>query len=681
MRYFPAVRFTSHNAIFRNGYQHLAHVEILSNVNYCTNPKNYEVDSEAFLEVDNLKSLEQENEIIDEGATQLLESATQESAISKKAAVKKNKSKKQKTLNEKTPEELKKIELLKAYNIQQNLKSYLNMCFHHGFIWKVLPTLKSYEKELLLLKNCDVYNIVLKGAARNGDWIMVQEIRTLMEELEVSPDVETYAACFACLGACASEISTVWAEKLVREMESKSMALSDIFDKCLFAGNEREITIDGIRLARPDFVARRSTRLLNYSTKLLDKLNDLSLPDGVIIESPAKGVVSKEQLTQLAAEQFKAELVGAVRVRSIATSDTKVKLKGPTPDQLEIQWRQKLNHALIRDLTVCKTQFNTSRSKSLHIYPYLSSLSVDDYTELLLYEVKMLSRLSDSYSPSISLLSRILGSKVMKRFRTRCKEDNGVLNKLQVLYAQYCEKYLNPDGDGQFLNPRQIWQKLIEENDTGPDVNYSDITWPSSVLFNVGQFLYNIIINEIKIPVTNKSPSKQVEAPAFYIAYRTRDIKLVKQIKPHPQLLETFQEFNNVTLDFETSLLPMVSPPLPWYSTTKGAYLVTDVPLIRIAMFGNQQLEKIKKAPYQQMYPSLDSLNFLGTIPWKINTKILDLLIQIFNEGGSDPLEVPRSPNSLTPPETINPCMTPEEKTLAIKGYTCSLFTMVLTIN
>jgi pentatricopeptide repeat protein len=93
------------------------------------------------------------------------------------------------------------------------------MCLHHGYIWKVLPTLKSYEKELLLIKNCDVYNIILKGAARNGDWLMVQEIRTLMEELQVSPDIETYAACFACLGACTSEISTVWAEKLVQEME------------------------------------------------------------------------------------------------------------------------------------------------------------------------------------------------------------------------------------------------------------------------------------------------------------------------------------------------------------------------------------------------------------------------------------------------------------------------------
>lgn len=51
----------------------------------------------------------------------------------------------------------------------------------------------------------------------------------------------------------------------------------------------------------------------------------------------------------------------------------------------------------------------------------------------------------------------------------------------------------------------------------------------------------------------------------------------------------------------------------------------------------------------QDLYPSLDSLNQLASIPWKVNTDVLDVIIKVFNDGGNDKLDVPQPPQSLEP--------------------------------
>ena len=48
-----------------------------------------------------------------------------------------------------------------------------------------------------------------------------------------------------------------------------------------------------------------------------------------------------------------------------------------------------------------------------------------------------------------------------------------------------------------------------------------------------------------------------------------------------------------------------------------------------------------------------DSLNFLGTTCWKVNTKILDIMISMFNDKGDKTLEIfgpdfPRPPKIKT---------------------------------
>lgn len=92
----------------------------------------------------------------------------------------------------------------------------------------------------------------------------------------------------------------------------------------------------------------------------------------------------------------------------------------------------------------------------------------------------------------------------------------------------------------------------------------------------------------------------------------------------------------------EINFMPMLCPPLPWTNAKNGAYLATRSELIRLPYQAAEQLDRIRSAPETQLYPVLDSLNLLANVPWKINTRILDILIEVFNAGGDNKLNVPR---------------------------------------
>nr|CAI5830935.1 unnamed protein product [Callosobruchus analis] len=62
------------------------------------------------------------------------------------------------------------------------------------------------------------------------------------------------------------------------------------------------------------------------------------------------------------------------------------------------------------------------------------------------------------------------------------------------------------------------------------------------------------------------------------------------------------------------------------------------------------QKSRLIEANAQQLYPCLDALNQLAAVPWKVNQRVLDVLLEVFNNGGSTSLNVPKPPSSLPPP-------------------------------
>lgn len=69
--------------------------------------------------------------------------------------------------------------------------------------------------------------------------------------------------------------------------------------------------------------------------------------------------------------------------------------------------------------------------------------------------------------------------------------------------------------------------------------------------------------------------------PAFYSLYRYQGRILKEEIKPHPVLSRLFRSAAEDYLTFETTTVPMLSPPLPWTSIKSGGYLIAKVNMVR----------------------------------------------------------------------------------------------------
>lgn len=116
------------------------------------------------------------------------------------------------------------------------------------------------------------------------------------------------------------------------------------------------------------------------------------------------------------------------------------------------------------------------------------------------------------------------------------KIHNGVLDKTKEIYEQYyrtlCEGRSND-------NSRQMWQRLVHHNRiTGASMDIVNHAWPVYILINIGHFLYQIIIRDVKIDINiMRGCSKKTNPlPAFYTIFRTESKLIHEEIKPHPVL-------------------------------------------------------------------------------------------------------------------------------------------------
>ncbi|CAG2069077.1 unnamed protein product, partial [Timema podura] len=110
--------------------------------------------------------------------------------------------------------------------------------------------------------------------------------------------------------------------------------------------------------------------------------------------------------------------------------------------------------------------------------------------------------------------------------------------------------------------------------------------------------------------------------PAFYTLFRHQGHILKEEVKPHPVLARLFRGAAQEELIFDVTNVPMLTPPLPWSSVTSGGYLLARANLIRLPFQAVQQWHRLKEAPEKELYPSLDSLNQLGAVPWTINEPV-----------------------------------------------------------
>ncbi|KAL3272879.1 hypothetical protein HHI36_014339 [Cryptolaemus montrouzieri] len=551
--------------------------------------------------------------------------------------------------------------------IHKTLAAFVEVCslqkLHHKALNAILfLQSKSKYKSGISIDNIDIFNALLKGYASDGDVKKVFETLKIMSADNIKYNIQTYIIILQCLGRNSNQ-GAKYIERLKRichEALKNGFTFDRMMNEGSYLKDEREHVLKAIQTFDPSYRPKYKNPVVQYDNELLNDLNhDDQLKAPMLEICKNDGLFSVENLRERVTAQIALEKQITVTVKNIEATEK------PSAEVLQYReslidhykvWTESATRAFNRDL------FSLSaRRGAMNNEVYLKCIPVEDYVKIIIDEAKKLAEGSETYSPTVNMLYRALGQKVYDRYKVLRKQDTGVLDKILSIHNTYCVHYaashkkldvLPTSGDN--LNSRQKWQWIEHSlKPTGSTLEMDHKAWVPSNLVEIGKFLYHIIMHDLMIDVNCMKPNAKNKKllPAFYTIFRSQGRIIKEEVKPHPMLSKLYRSSVPETLTFPVSDVPMVCPPLPWTSVDNGGYLITYSDVVRLPIYALSQKQKMKSTNIQNLYPSLDSLNQLAAVPWKVNTKILDLILKVFNSGGSDKLDVPKPSSSLPPPE------------------------------
>ncbi|XP_017756458.1 PREDICTED: DNA-directed RNA polymerase, mitochondrial [Eufriesea mexicana] len=551
-------------------------------------------------------------------------------------------------------------------NYVTNLIAYMEVYLNCGLLSRANNTLMKYRKYTQNTLKCDkgieLYNILLEAYAFRRKIMKVLELYDIIKKDSLIPTPQTYAYIFDAFGRESINKKQIELLKTLNaEMKNYNISFNDIFNKSCFKNDQQENILKVISMLTPNFQPSYAILNTEYSCYLL---KNISLKNNY--ESPVEELLTMKELKDCFKMQFQNELSIDVQIPSIIPNEENIETNSEKKIiEIENCWKNVALAAFERNLK-CLKQKECRHNTLMVLYPFLEVLDKEVYVNAILQEIRQIVAGSETYSTSLKLLYITLGKFIYRKYEMEIKKRTGLLDKITRIYSKYLEWYLHPKNIECLSNTnnRTIWQYFeYKEAKYGTSLNLICLNWPMDVIINIGKFLYNIILNDIMLqPEILKGQDIKNSIPAFYTLFRNKGNYLSEQIKPHPFVTKLYKKIHLKTLNFDSVLLPSYAPPTPWISIYRGGYLITKTDFTRISNNSDSSCHYLQSTETEQLFPIFDSLNQLGSIPWKVNTVILDIVIKIFQNGGSTELGIPQSVSVLSPPCSISKNATVEEK-------------------
>ena len=502
----------------------------------------------------------------------------------------------------------------------------------------------------------------------------------IIHEDQILPNEQTYANYLECLGRLSMNTAAMTKYQieskdemveLIRETLDKAhnqkITTNQIIDNSILVKDQREVVLNAINMVEPDFAPLYQPPQLLYDNPILEELNEHvkdveykpsdhlgEKVEGSEILNSKKGF-TRDELEQFAREQLATEMSGHIKIKSIQqfpdTTASVQHCRGKITE-LEKSWRERIHLSFNRDLNTMRHQESAKARGNQNLLPYLRALDIDEFASIVLREIRKLAEGSETFSPTVKQLYKHLGNTVQLQYQMEKKKRIGILQKTGEIYGDYCDTLV---AESSSDNPRQSWQRLVhQKSNDGPNMNFIEKSWPVAAQISVGRFLYNIIIRDLRIDTNCMRSGKRLGSenftPAFYTLFRNQGKFLREELKPHPVLTKLYRGSQQENLTFAVNQVPMLCPPQPWTTSRNGGYLLANSELIRLPQTAQQQIDRIDAIPLSHLYPALDSLNQLASIAWTVNKDLLDIVLEVFNNGGNDKLDVPQPPSSLEAP-------------------------------
>lgn len=546
------------------------------------------------------------------------------------------------------------------------------------------------------LSDVEIFNKLMFAYARLGKTTKINLLFKKMssaidKEKNIQPNLSPYTAALQSLGHQLTHQKffdesndlaklKLQVERVIWDIKKKNLNLNDIAKTSIYSKEQKMYIKAAIQKVIPGFDFKES---FNYSESndLMKKISSkyTSENDALINEHqkskmsyPAE-LVDKEVMMRNFKKQLELESNSMLQVPSIRPLSNKelsqLEKYKAIKDSLLLGFRDSITRTFVKKLSLME---KSEKKNESFLYPFLTILEPSVYVNILMQEAVCLAQNSQYFSPKFNHLTSTLGARIEAKYLQHIMETNGDIEKLKRTYELYLDSRLEQIKSPLMSNHREDWSKITKDFELYR--SFEDHSWPHNVRSKIGKFLiedilmkscrvyYTLIDNSAVLDLVDQQNQNSLSSSepnnkkyvsyrskkkpngydlAFHKIYRIHGVFKDPEIKVHPLLNKLFSS----SLIFESNKMPMIIPPMPWHSSNQGGYFLSKSNLLRLSSNMKEQRIMVENTPPSNMFPIYDSLNTLSYCPWRINTPILDLLIDIFNSGGNKELEVPEPEN------------------------------------
>ncbi|XP_036090157.1 DNA-directed RNA polymerase, mitochondrial isoform X2 [Rousettus aegyptiacus] len=535
---------------------------------------------------------------------------------------------------------------------QQRLLAFLECCVLAGQLplaHHVLVTQhgRSRQRGALTLP---MYNAVLLGWARQGSFKELVYVFFMLKDAGFAPDLLSYAAALQCMGRLDRNASAI--QRCLKQMAHDGLQPQALFTSLSLCKEDQAALLRALRKAEPTFSAPQPPLPVSQlnSSPLLREIYNKDRP-----ASYPRQHLPLKTLQGLFQQQLSVEMATTITVDSVEKAPsltTEVLQARKTLQGLRAQWEAELCRAL-RETKA--SEAHAAREGRPTLFPYLCLLSEGEFAGLLLQTLQAL----PPQGESLLSLAQQLGLRIFNRHVVQRKRLTEEVRALERRYFKYLHLLASDTQVAVSRLPRQHWEAL-----GAPEAPHEQ-PWPLPVVVQLGKQLAEVLVQTVRMPshLAERQGSCKL-IPVLYHVYSFRSFRQIGILKPHPAFMQLLATAAERTMTFEAAEVPMLCPPLPWTSPHSGAFLLSPTKLMR-SMEGTVQHQRLLEGcPPAELHGALDALTQLGNCAWRVNGRVLDLVLTLFTDKGCPRLGVPAPPSEAPrpPADRLSADASPEQK-------------------
>ncbi|XP_054329543.2 DNA-directed RNA polymerase, mitochondrial [Pongo pygmaeus] len=519
---------------------------------------------------------------------------------------------------------------------QQKLLAFFRCCLltNHLPLAHHLLVIHHSQRQKQKLLTLDMYNTVMLGWAQQGAFKELVYVFFMVKDAGLTPDLLSYAAALQCMGRQDQDAGTI--ERCLEQMSQEGLKLQALFTTVPLSEEDRATVLKAVHKVKPTFSLPPQLPPPVNTSKLL---RDVYAKDGHV--SYPKLHLPLKTLQCLFEKQLHMELASRVCVVSVekpTLPSKEVTHARKTLKTLRDQWEK----ALCRALRDTKNRLERAVYEGrFSLYPFLCLLDEREVVRMLLQVLQALPAQGESFTT----LARELSARTFSRHVVQRQRLSGQVQALQNHYRKYlCLLACDTEVPNPCL-PRQYWEAL------GAPKALREQPWPLPVQMELGKLLAEMLVQATQMPCSLDKPHRSSRlVPVLYHVYSFRNVQQIGILKPHPAYVQLLEKAAEPTLIFEAVDVPMLCPPLPWTSPHSGAFLLSPTKLMRTVEGATQHQELLETCPPTALHGALDALTQLGNCAWRVNGRVLDLVLQLFQAKGCPQLGVPAPPSEAPQP-------------------------------